>query len=77
MLNNDCKHIFALSQKVDEINPRGQFHQHFTCAFLPILLGQKIMKPKCNKEKLSKALLYEKRARKMLMKLTPGRNPTM
>jgi len=28
------------------------------------------MKPKCNREKLLKALLYEKRARKMLMKST-------
>jgi len=42
------------------------------CALLlPISLRQKIMKPKCNREKLRKALLYGKCARKMLMKSTP------
>jgi hypothetical protein len=30
------------------------------------------MKPKCNREKLRKALWYEKVVRKMLMKSTPG-----
>ncbi len=42
----------------------GQFHHHFTCAFLPISFRQKITKQKCNR-----ALLYKKHACKMLMKL--------
>ncbi len=32
---------------------------------------QQNRKPKCNREKLGKALLFEKCVRKMLMKLTP------
>ncbi len=49
----------------------SQFHQHFTCAFLPIFLDQNFSKPNCDKRKAAKTLLYEKSVCKMLMKLTP------
>jgi len=45
---------------------RGQFHPHFTQAFLPIYFCQNVT------EKLREAFSYEKRSRKMLMKSTPG-----
>jgi len=63
--------FFVSTTYFNTFSSRGQFHQQFTCAFLPISLGQKITKPKCNREKLGKALLFEKCVRKMLMKLTP------
>ena len=45
-----------------------QFHQHFTSTFLPILLSPQKLKP----IQPYKKLLYEKAARKKLVKLTPG-----
>ncbi len=54
----------------------GQFHQHFRCAFFANILLPKNSKPKWTREKLCEALLYEKHAYKMLMKLTPGVNFT-
>ncbi len=45
----------------------GKFHQHFTHAFFKIAFCHNV-----TKEKLCKALSYEKRAHKMLMLLTPG-----
>jgi len=47
----------------------SQFHQHFTCAFFVRKCNNNVIR-----EKLRKALLYEKRMRKMLMKLTPACN---
>jgi len=50
-----------------------QFHQHFTSSFCTNILSPKNYKAKTViKEKLHKALSYEKGTRKMLMKLTPG-----
>jgi len=39
--------------------------------FLPIFWSQKIAKPNIIREKLLNSLLYKKRVRKMLLKLTP------
>ncbi len=53
-----------------------QFHQHFTCAFfIRKIIAQLFFSYILALAKgfwREKALLYEKRARKMLMKLTPG-----
>jgi len=52
---------------------RSQFHQHFMCAFL---VQKFVQSQTLSREKLLKRLLYEKCARKMLMKLTlDGRPP--
>ncbi len=49
----------------------GQFHQHFTCTFLPIYpFDKKSPSRSVIREKMCKTLSYEKRTRKMLMKLT-------
>jgi len=50
----------------------GQFHQRFTYTFLYKILVPKITKPNATREKLLSLLSYEKRGRKMLIKLTPG-----
>ncbi len=51
----------------------NQFHQHFTSSFCAnSLLPKKLQSQTASAEKLRKALLYKKVARKMLMKLTPG-----
>jgi len=47
-----------------------QFHQHFTGNFFANILALKIARPNIFREKLLNSLLYEKRACKMLMKLT-------
>ncbi len=48
---------------------RCQFHQHFTHAFF---IRKCFFHQNVTREKLRKALLYEKRTRKMMMKLTEG-----
>jgi len=53
------------------INACGQFHQYFTGSFFANNLRKKIKKQIVIREKLHKALLFEKDACKMLMKLTP------
>jgi hypothetical protein len=65
-------HSFRLRAPFCGMATWGQFHQHFMRILLPISFLQKITKPKCNIEKLGKALSYKKRARKMLMKSTHG-----
>jgi len=52
---------------------RSQFHQRFTHAFLYKIFGAKISNPKHSFVVFVAKILYKKRARKMLMKLTPGR----
>jgi len=51
---------------------RCQFHHHLTHTFCADILTPKITKPKCNREMLRKAFLYEKRWHKMLKKSKPG-----
>jgi hypothetical protein len=51
---------------------RSQFHQHFMTNFAPKSFRQKITNPNCKHLKLRKKLSYEKAARKILVKLTPG-----
>jgi len=46
-----------------------QFHQRYTCAIFVQNFGAK---PNVTREKLLNSLSYKKRARKTLMKLTPG-----
>ncbi len=60
-----CK---SCTLNIDEIEPRCQFRQHFTLTFfcMKVIFCQNI-----TREKLRKALLYEKHIHKMLMKLTP------
>ncbi len=53
------------------IPSRVNFINILCSIFLPISFHQKITKPKCSREKLQEALLYEKCVSKMLMKLTP------
>jgi hypothetical protein len=62
--------------KVDEIGNRSQFHQHFTRAFFVQNFGTKNPKHNVIREKLLNSLSYEKRAFKMLMKLTPAKYVT-
>jgi len=59
---------------VNEIDNRGQFHQHFMCAFCTNIFEPKdrLQSQKVTREKLRKALLYKKFERKMLMKLPPA-----
>jgi len=54
--------------------PRVNFINILHALILPKSFSQKITKPKCNREKLCKALLYKKHEGKMLMKLAPGVN---
>ncbi len=59
------------------VKPKCQFHQHFTCTFCANIFAPKkfkrIQSQNVIREKLLKALSYEKLAQKMLMKLTTGR----
>ena len=50
----------------------GQFHQRFTSSFCANILSPKKSNLSLSTEKLLKRLSYEKGARKMLVKLTPG-----
>jgi len=53
---------------------RCQFHQHFTQDFCAnIFAAKKFQSQNVTREKMGKALSYEKFLRKMLMKLTSGR----
>jgi hypothetical protein len=52
---------------------RCQFHQHFMRAFFDNILAPKNCKAKQNLKNLLNLHLYEKRTRKMLMKLTQDR----
>jgi len=53
---------------------KGSISSTFYEDCLADILLPKITWPKCNREKLREALLNEKRASKMLMKLTAGVN---
>jgi len=60
---------FATQKMQTKTETWGQFHQHFMCAFL----AQKFFFcQNVTREKLLKALSYEKRVCKMLMKSTAG-----
>jgi len=54
-------------------NFRGQFQQHFTRTFF---VQKFIQSQTLSREKVPKSLSYEKWTHKMLMKLTPGVDPT-
>jgi len=66
---------------------RCQFHQHFTSNFCNNIFAtiffhqyfstKKLQSQNVTREKLCKALLYKKFARKMLMKLTKGGKKTI
>ncbi len=63
--------IITENPKISTGNLCCQFHQHFRAHFSYKILVPKITKLKRNQRKLHNFLLYEKGARKMLMKLTP------
>jgi hypothetical protein len=63
---------FLSLSKYGQLNSIVNFINILQVVFAPILLRQKNTKPKyITRERLRKALLYEKVARRMLMKLTP------
>ncbi len=65
-----CK--FSLgAESLVKSSPWVNFINILNSLFLPTSFCQKITKPKCNREKLRKALSYEKCTHKMLMKSTP------
>jgi hypothetical protein len=51
---------------------RWQFHQHFMSSFCTKILSPKITNPNCKHIKGAQKTFYEKAARKILVKLTPG-----
>jgi len=70
--------VKAVSKYVGEIEPRCQFHQHFTCNFFAnIFAPKKLQSQNVSKEKLRKALSHEKSAGKMFLKLTTGFQPLL
>ncbi len=69
-MNKSLIHSFIQIQKVNL--PVLNFINILWAAFAPIFFCQKIQSQIVNREKLQKALSYEKFASKMLMKLTIG-----
>jgi hypothetical protein len=59
-------------KRKQKLTVRGQFHQRITCSFCVDIFAPKVQTLNLSTNKLRAKLLYEKYARKMLVKFTQG-----